>query len=163
MRWLLCVALLLHTACGQEREMKRRPATRVSEDATPQTPKETNTDEIKPCFNLADNCPPPSTDTPTDSEPAPDNPNPPAPKPDSTNYTKDIAPIYAQSCALAGCHTGNRPAASIGLDNVNGVIINFFDSVAAIEAGEMPISNAPKITPTQLQTLKTWQGEGYPQ
>ncbi len=166
MRLGLLLSLLLLWSCGtDDSETKNHRQQKSSSDATQQPG---TSSENCVALNLTDTpCPPKSPEPPEQETPPPtEPPDPPTPAPtpgDTTNYQKDIAPIMATSCAVAGCHAGSRPAKSIGLDNVNGVIINFFDAISAIEKGKMPIDNYPKITATQLKTLKTWQAEGYPQ
>lgn len=165
MRLCLLLSLTLLNSCGtEESENKNRRQAKSSADATQQPGNDSTGSED--CVN-PNECPPegemPQEEMPpTTEQPDPSNPPPPTPV-DTTNYQRDIAPIMAMSCAVAGCHSGSRPAKSIGLDNANGVIINFFDAIDAIEKDRMPLENYPKITATQLKTLKTWQAEGYPQ
>jgi hypothetical protein len=52
----------------------------------------------------------------------------------SVSYKNDIAPIFTQNCANAGCHTGVKPAESMNLSTASLAYSNLVN-VASIECG----------------------------
>ena len=109
--------------------------------------------------------------TPDPEEPAePEEPE--EPEEPSVTFRTDILPILAESCALAGCHTGPQAAANLDLTNymnfkdggVNGAAFMAGDGkgslvVKRIDGGGMP-PGGPPLTAEQIQFFIDWIDAG---
>lgn len=89
---------------------------------------------------------------------------------DTTNvsYTNDIRPLIDQSCAYAGCHAGQFPAALLDLSDYsevkkiadNGLLINRVNR----QSGD-PLLMPPtgKLGSCTIQEIEAWVAAGAPQ
>ena len=121
-----------------------------------------------------------TTPTPTLSPAYPNpnsaNPNPssayPNPANGSVSFTKDVLPIFESRCF--SCHGGDKTEkgldlktyASVMLGSQNGAVIaagNADNSLLfqSVSNGKMP-KRGTKLTPQQLDLLKTWINSGAP-
>ncbi|MDP3312164.1 c-type cytochrome [Lutibacter sp.] len=86
--------------------------------------------------------------------------NPPA---SNITYTNTISSIMSENCT--SCHgatpTNNAPMSLNTYATVKSAIENR-GLINQIETGNMP-KNGNKLTTTQIQNIKTWQANGFPQ
>ena len=96
--------------------------------------------------------------------------------PDSNvSYTKQVEPLFQQTCAQAGCHSGDQPAANLDLQiDAWHSLINYLPPLIIVKNGnnsplvkyldgrllpQMPLRSQP-LTTNQINGVKKWIDEG---
>lgn len=85
----------------------------------------------------------------------------------STDFTNDIAPIFAANCATAGCHNAVNAQSGIVLETYAQIMSETEKPrlIASIEHtgnSRMPSGRA-KLSDDLIQKIKCWKEKGYPQ
>lgn len=117
---------------------------------------------ISNCKHDPNEIPTPKIDTTTTPTPTPT----PTPNPkDSICFSNDILPIFASSCAQAGCHDDATHSDGV-------ILISYQSTISTLsgkllmqviqDSGEngMPLAPTPKLNATQIATIQSWVNQG---
>ena len=88
----------------------------------------------------------------------------------SVSYANDIVPIVSSKCSNPSCHAGVNAAAGIPLETYAGVKA-YLDADKALfissiiwdgNASNMPIGASAKMSDCNINTIRAWINNGYP-
>jgi hypothetical protein len=93
--------------------------------------------------------------------------------PSGVSFSKQVQPLFQQTCVAAGCHGGSQPAANLNLQlDVWHSIINYLPPLVLVNNGSksplyIDISGNPQLMPpsqrltqNQIDGVKKWIDEG---
>jgi mono/diheme cytochrome c family protein len=91
------------------------------------------------------------------------------------SFSKQVEPLFMQTCVAAGCHGINQPAANLNLEtDVWHSLIDYVPPIVSVKNGnnsplvkyldgrlapQMPLRQ-PALTTNQINGIKTWINEG---
>jgi hypothetical protein len=83
-------------------------------------------------------------------------------------YASDIKPILDTHCATSGCHSGDKPAAGIGLADYTDASKastnkNFMGAIQQLSGYIKMPKKADKLSDSQIRLLYCWAESGSPQ